>query len=59
MVAVGLHTATSCSDWNDWNTVPSDVNMAAERTLWENITEKPELQNFKQILEKVILLDLQ
>ena len=53
MVAVGLHTATSCSDWNDWNTVPSDVNMAAERTLWENITEKPELQNFKQILEKV------
>lgn len=53
LMAAGLYTAASCSDWNDWNTVPSDINTTAEKTLWENIAEKSELANFKQILEQV------
>ena len=51
MLAATLGTTTSCSDWNDWNTVQSDINMTAEKNLWENIAENPELQNFKQILD--------
>ncbi|MBQ9640014.1 MAG: fasciclin domain-containing protein [Bacteroidaceae bacterium] len=58
MMAVALHTATSCSDWKDWNDVQSDSNMAATQTLWENIAEKPELANFKQILEHTGMQEL-
>lgn len=51
MLAATLGTATSCSDWNDWNTVQPDMNTTAEKSLWENIAETQELQNFKQILD--------
>ena len=44
-------TIASCSDWNDWNTTQANMNTTAEKSLWENIAAKPELQNFKQILE--------
>lgn len=44
-------TVASCSDWNDWNSVQSDMNMTAEKSLLENINENPNLQNFKKILD--------
>ena len=50
-VTVALTTVTSCSDWNDWNTAQTGDNVAAEKTLWENLSENPQLSNFKQIIE--------
>lgn len=57
MLVASLVTTTSCSDWNDWNEVQIDPNPAADKTLWENISEISELQNFKTILEKVNMRD--
>ena len=57
MLVASLVTTTSCSDWNDWNEVQTDPNPAADKTLWENISEISELQNFKTILEKVNMRD--
>ena len=57
MVASAL-TTTSCSDWNDWNEVQADINPSADKTLWDNISSRSELQNFKTILEKVNKQDM-
>ncbi len=59
LVATALATA-SCSDWNDWNDTQTmaDSNPSADKTLWENISSRSELQNFKTILEKVNRQDL-
>ena len=46
-----LLAATSCSDWNDWNTVQTGDDVTATKTLWENLSENPQLSNFKQIIE--------
>ena len=57
MVASAL-TTTSCSDWNDWNEVQADINPSADKTLWDNISSRSELQNFKTILERVNKQDM-
>lgn len=36
----------SCADYADYNTVPTDPQEAANRTLWENITNDPQLTKF-------------
>ena len=53
MVAGGMLAAASCSDFNDFNTVPTAVDPAADQTLWENISGNPELSDFKAVLERV------
>ena len=59
LVATALTTA-SCSDWNDWNDpqTMADANPYSDKTLWDNIASRSELQNFKIILEKVNCQDL-
>lgn len=59
LVATAL-TTTSCSDWNDWNDpqTMADANPYSDKTLWDNISSRSELQNFKIILEKVNCQDL-
>ncbi len=52
MVAGALVATSSCSDWNDWNTVQSDINASAEKTLWENISGNSQLSDFAKIVEK-------
>ena len=44
---------SSCSDFNDYNTVGVDVNPSAEKSLWENISAKSELSDFAQVLQAV------
>ena len=44
---------SSCSDLNDYNTVGVDANPSAEKTLWENISDKGELSDFAQVLQTV------
>lgn len=52
-VAGGMLAAVSCSDFNDFNTVPSAEDPAADKTLWENIATNPELSDFKAVLERL------
>lgn len=52
MMAVVLFAATSCSDFDDYNEVPSDVNPAGNMTLWENISENPQLSDFASLVKK-------
>lgn len=44
---------SSCSDFNDYNTVKVDNHPTAERSLWENISAKAELSDFAQVLQSV------
>jgi hypothetical protein len=37
---------TSCSDYDDYNTAPVDVQASANSTLWENISNDPQLTKF-------------
>lgn len=52
-VAGAMLAAVSCSDYDDFNTAPSAVDPAADKTLWENIASNPDLSEFKSLLEKV------
>lgn len=52
MMAAGMLAATSCTDFNDYNEVPAEQNVAAGRTLWENIKDNPDLSNFRQLVEQ-------
>lgn len=52
MTAVGLIGAASCSDFDDYNTVPTDVTTSANRTLWENISRNSELSDFAALVKK-------
>lgn len=45
--------ATSCTDFNDYNSVPESAQPSAENTLWENINAKSELSNFAAVLKRV------
>ncbi len=52
-VAGAMLAAVSCSDYDDFNTAPSAVDPAADKTLWENIASNPNLSEFKSVLERV------
>ncbi len=51
-MAVGMVAATSCSDFDDYNTAPLDPSQTANKTLWENISETSELSDFAALLQK-------
>lgn len=55
MMAVvgGMLAAVSCSDFDDFNTVPTAEDPAADMTLWENIATNPDLTDFKAVLERL------
>ena len=47
MLSAGLMLAVaSCTDYSDYNTVPEDAVPSANKTLWENISEDPQLTKF-------------
>lgn len=52
-VAGAMLAAVSCSDYDDFNTAPSAVDPAADKTLWENIASNPNLTEFKAVLERL------
>lgn len=53
VLAGGMLAAASCSDFDDFNTVPVAADPAADQTLWENISKNPELSDFRAVLERV------
>ncbi len=52
MMAAGLLTATSCSDFDDYNEVQINPDTAANLTLWENIEQNPQLSDFEELIVK-------
>ena len=53
MTAALVLTASSCTDFDDYNKVPVDVNASSELTLWDNISQNSRLTNFQKIIQKV------
>jgi len=43
---------TSCSDYDDYNKVPEDALPGANKTLWENISNDPQLTKFTALARK-------
>ena len=53
MMLVGLIvTATSCSDFDDYNSQYTDPNPGGNLTLWENIKGNSNLSDFAQVVQK-------
>ena len=46
MMAATMLTAISCSDFDDYNEVPAEQSVAAQQTLWQNISNNKELSDF-------------
>lgn len=53
LVAITMLAASSCTDFDDYNEVPMDVNATADKTLWENISQNGSLSNFQSIIKRV------
>ena len=43
---------TSCSDFDDYNEVKGSSIASANQTLWQNISQEPQLSDFKALLDK-------
>lgn len=52
MVAAAMLSATSCTDFSDYNDTYIDGNASADRTLWENINGDSNLSQFASLLTK-------
>ena len=42
----------SCSDFDDYNEAVTDVTASANKTLWENIQQTPELSDFAALVQR-------
>lgn len=52
MMAAGLFAMTSCSDFDDYNEAVTDATASANKTLWENIQQTPELSDFAALVKR-------
>lgn len=52
MMAAGMLAATSCTDFADYNETPVDQTAAGNQTLWENISQNPQLSDFAALVQQ-------
>ena len=52
MLAATMLTATSCSEFDDYNKEIADATPSGNQTLWQNIQQNPQLTKFASILKK-------
>ena len=52
LLAAGMLTAVSCSDFDDYNKEVTDPVASANLTLWENIQHNAQLSDFAQLVKK-------
>ena len=52
MMAAAMLAATSCSDFNDYNEVPSDALPEGNQTLWQNISSNQDLTDFADLVKQ-------
>lgn len=51
-MAASMLTASSCSDFDDYNEAPAEQSPTAAQTLWENINSTKELSEFAALVKK-------
>jgi uncharacterized surface protein with fasciclin (FAS1) repeats len=52
MLAATMLTAASCSDFDDYNEVPASTLQADGQSLWENISQNPDLSDFRNLVQR-------
>ena len=52
MMAAGMLTAVSCTEFDDYNKVVGDATPSANQTLWENIQQNEQLSDFASLVKK-------
>lgn len=52
MMAAGLLTTVSCTEFDDYNKEVADALPSANQTLWENIQQNPQLSDFASLVKK-------
>ena len=52
MLAAGMLTAASCSDFKDYNEAPTDALPEGNQTLWQNIQQNADLSEFAQLIKQ-------
>ena len=52
MMAAMMLVATSCSEFDDYNDAPSDATASGNMTLWQNITQNPQLSDFASLVKR-------
>ena len=52
MLAAGMLTAASCSDFKDYNEAPTDALPEGNQTLWQNIQQNTDLSEFAQLIKQ-------
>ena len=52
VLTAGLIAVASCSDFSDYNDVPVDELATGNQTLWENISQNPQLSDFAALLKR-------
>ncbi len=58
LVAGGMLALASCSDYSDYNTAPEDSNPMATKTLYQNISENENLQDFAAVINQAGCADI-
>lgn len=51
-MAAGMLVATSCTDYSDYNEVPTESIANGNQTLWENISQDPQLSDFAALVKR-------
>ncbi len=52
ILAATTLTAVSCSDFDDYNKAEADATVTANQTLWETISQNPQLSDFASLVQK-------
>ena len=52
LLCYGGAAVISCTDYDDYNTVPTDAQASANKTLWENIAGDQQLTKFAALAQK-------
>lgn len=52
MLAAGMLTAASCSEFDDYNEVPVDALPSGNQTLWTNISQNEQLTDFADLVKR-------
>lgn len=52
MMAAGMLAATSCTDFTDYNEAPETAQANGTKTLWENISQNPQLSDFANLVKR-------
>lgn len=54
---LGSGLLTSCSDFSDYNESPVDATPSGNHTLWENISQNPQLSDFASLVKQAGFVD--